>query len=94
MAGIHKSGDKRIAPAYTKYDGLSVDTALARAWDDMDLSPLDRSTLRVRVRAQHPALARTLDRMLAMRRGLPDPAAISQPNAVVTVDFPEPDEPE
>lgn len=78
---------RKIPSKYRMYDQLSIETALARAWDDPDLSPLDASNLRVKVRAQHPALARALDRMLAVRRGLPDPAPMSQPNATLTVDF-------
>jgi hypothetical protein len=83
---------RRIAPAYTEYDSLSLETALIRAWDDPNLPLLDRSNLRVRVRAQHPALARVLDRFLAVRRGLPDPAPLSRPTAVLTVDFPAAEE--
>ena len=91
MAGLHKPPARRIAPPQTKYDSMSLETALTMAWDDPDLSATERSSLRVRVRGQHPALARVLDRFLAIRRGLPDPAPLSRPNATLTVEFPEPE---
>ena len=55
---------------FSKYDHLSLETALDRAWDDPDLSEAERRKIRARVRAQAPALARVLDRYVASRRGL------------------------
>lgn len=55
-----------------KYDHLSIETALDRAWDDMDMSPSTRHALRLRVAAINPALARSLDRFVAARRADPN----------------------